>query len=35
MVWSAVGMEYRRLFAQVTASPQVSVPTSPLAAVNA
>lgn len=31
MVWSAVGLEYRRLFAQVTASPRVSA----LAVVNA
>lgn len=35
MVWSAVGTEYRRLFARITASPLVSVPVSPLAAVNA
>ena len=35
MVWSAVGAEYRNLFGQVAASPQVAVPVSPLAVVNA
>ncbi len=35
MVWSEIGLAYRRLFAQVAAGPLVSVPVAPMALINA